>query len=284
MRVFKNFIFIFLVITVGKADAQIDTTKNKVSRKGKFYLSWGGNRDYYSKSDITFKGDGYNFTIYDVTAQDKPKGWHIDYINPMRMTIPQTNFNLRYYITDKYSVSLSIDHMKYVVVQNQKVKINGTIDLPTTEIGSKFNGTYNGEEITLTEDFLSLEHTDGLNYVFTEFARTEDLSPILKINNTDKFQVNLNGGLGVGVLYPKTNSKLFDRKKHDEFHIAGFGVSASAGLNFTFFKHFFVETSLRTGYINMGDIRTTHNPKDKASQDFYYLETVIMFGGIFRLF
>jgi hypothetical protein len=55
----------------------------------------GGNREVYSKSDITFKGNNYNFTLEN--AADKPKGWHIDYINP-RMTIPQTNLRIGYFL------------------------------------------------------------------------------------------------------------------------------------------------------------------------------------------
>jgi hypothetical protein len=52
----------------------------------------GGNRDSYTKSDLTFKGKDYNFTRQ-CCITDKPKGWHVDYINPAKMTIPQTNFN-----------------------------------------------------------------------------------------------------------------------------------------------------------------------------------------------
>ena len=70
-----------------------DVTPQKYTahNKGKFYIFWGGNRDSYSKSDIHFTGNNYDFTVQDAVADDKPKGWHIDYINPSRMTIPQTN-------------------------------------------------------------------------------------------------------------------------------------------------------------------------------------------------
>jgi hypothetical protein len=37
--------------------------------------------------DITFKRKDYNFTLDNIAAADKPKGWHIDYLNPTRMTI-----------------------------------------------------------------------------------------------------------------------------------------------------------------------------------------------------
>jgi hypothetical protein len=46
------------------------------------------------------------------------------------------------------------------------------------------------------------EHTDGLNYVNTEFSR-HDISKLFKIKNTDKIQVNVTEGLGIGILYPK---------------------------------------------------------------------------------
>ena len=54
-------------------------TKNN---KGKVFIYWGGNRGNYSKSDINFRGNGYNFTLKSIVADDKPKGYHIDYINP----------------------------------------------------------------------------------------------------------------------------------------------------------------------------------------------------------
>lgn len=252
------------------------------SNKGKFIISWGGNREKYSRSDITFKGDGYNFTLDDVKAHDKPKGWHIDYINPARMTIPQTNAKVGYFISDHYTISLGLDHMKYVMTRYQTANIQGSINLPPDQEGSQFNGTYNNDPIQLTPDFLKFEHTDGLNYIYTEFSRHDDISSIFKINNTDVFQLTISEGMGAGVLYPKTNSTLLLKERYDEFHVAGYGVSINAGLNFTFFKHYFIQTDLKAGYINMGDIRTTNNSSDSASQHFFYLQRIISFGAKFK--
>jgi hypothetical protein len=264
-------------------DQQNDTDRYTASNKGKFFVSWGGNRETFTDSDITFKGDAYDFTLSDVTARDKPKGWHIDYINPANMTIPQTNFKMGYFVSDKYTISLGLDHMKYVMTQNQSVKIDGTINLVPSEEGSLYNGTYQNESIVLTEDFLTFEHTDGLNYIYTEFSRYDDISSIFKINNTDKFQTNLTEGIAAGVLYPKTNTSLLQKERNDEFHLAGFGISLHAGLNLTFFKHFFIQGDLKGGYINMSDIRTTNSSIDSASQHFFYFQKVIAFGGIFRI-
>ena len=43
----------------------------KTKNKGKLYFYWGWNKSQYSYSDITFKGDDYNFTLYDVAAKDR---------------------------------------------------------------------------------------------------------------------------------------------------------------------------------------------------------------------
>ncbi|WP_245766590.1 hypothetical protein [Pustulibacterium marinum] len=251
--------------------------------KGKFFILWGGNRENFSKSDIHFRGNGYDFTIEEAKAHDKPKGWHADYFNPMNMTIPQTNLKLGYYLTDHYNISLSIDHMKYVMTQFQTASVDGYINLPESEAGAVFNGVYNHQLTELTREFLQFEHTDGLNYVHTELSRVDDFSKYLGIHNTDIFQVNITEGLGGGFLFPKTNSTLLGKQRNDAFHVAGFGLSAKAGLNLTFFKHFFIQGELKGGYIHMGDIRTTKSSVDKASQHFYFFERIVAIGGIFYL-
>jgi hypothetical protein len=254
------------------------TEKYTAHNKGKFFFFWGGNRENYSKSDITFKGTDYNFTLQNVEAHDKPKGWHVDYINPANMTIPQTNLKLGYFITDHYNISIGLDHMKYVMYQDKAVDYSGYY--PKT---GSYGETLPDNQVLLTEDFLTFEHTDGLNYINSEFSRVDDISKIFRIGNTDKFQINITEGIGAGFLYPKTNAKVLGKERHDDFHISGFGVSAKAGLNFTFYKYFFVQTELKGGYINMQDIRTTQYSSDKASQEFFFLERVIAFGAIFRI-
>jgi hypothetical protein len=89
--------------------------------------------------------------------------------------------------------------------------------------------------------------------------------------------------MGAGVLYPRTNTTLMGMQRHDEFHISGYGVSAKAALNLTFFKHFFIQGELKGGYIEMNDIRTTYEGIDRASQHFMFLQRIITVGGIFRV-
>ncbi|MFI1770919.1 hypothetical protein [Thalassobellus citreus] len=276
-------LLLLLISSINTFAQETEDIKYTASNKGKFFVSWGGNRESFSRSDIHFKGEDYNFTIKDASAHDKPKGWHIDYINPTRITIPQTNVKIGYFISDKYTVSLGVDHMKYVMNRNRTQTVDGYINLPATEAGAIYNGTYNNQEFLVSEDFLKFEHTNGLNYVYAEFSRYDDISKLFNLPNTDKFQINITEGVAGGILYPKTNTTLLQKDRYDEFHLAGYGVSLHAGLNFTFFKHFFMQLDMKGGYINMPDIRTTSNTAESASQHFMYLQRVIAFGGIFRI-
>jgi len=277
-------LFAFSQITFAQ-DNTTTTSPDKYTahNKGKFYIFWGGNRESYTRSDIHFKGSNYDFTVYDAYADDKPKGWHIDYVNPGRMTIPQTNFRMGYFINDHYNISIGLDHMKYVMRQNQTANVTGVINLQSPDYTGN-NGIYNNKPVDFSDEtFLTFEHTDGLNYINSEISRVDDMSKLFKIRNTDKFQVNLTEGAGIGLLYPKTNAKVLGKERHDDFHFSGYGVSAKVGLNLTFYKHFFVQAELKGGYINMNDIKTTFEDSDSASQHFMFLQRIIAFGGIFKI-
>ncbi len=270
-------ISIFTQVALGQESLKIKE-KYTAHNKGKFFVSWGGNRETYSKSDITFKGNDYNFTLENVIAHDKPKGYTIDYINPARMTIPQTNFRMGYFINDHYSIAIGLDHMKYVMDEYKAVNLNGYYP----NVGT-FGEVLPNNQVYLTPEFLQYEHTDGLNYINSEFSRHDDVSQLLKINNTDKIQINLTEGFGAGILYPKTNTTLLGKDRHDDFHTSGFGVSLKSGLNITFFKYFYIQGELKGGYINMQDIKTTISNADSASQEFFFFERTIAVGGIFKV-
>jgi hypothetical protein len=279
-------ILLFCVLTINAFAQEKDPAtpeRYTAHNKGKFFIYWGGNRESYTRSDINFTGNGYNYTLYNVEAHDKPKGWSIDYVNPARMTIPQTNARIGYYITDHYSIGVGLDHMKYVMTQNQTVNMNGYIDLPEGDTGSAYNGIYNNVPAVLTEDFLTFEHTDGLNFVNAGISRIDDLSKYFGIRNTDIVQINLTEGIYGGFLYPKTNAMVLGKQRHDDFHVSGYGIMAEAGINITFLKYFFILGEFKTGYIDMPDIRTTYQGADRASQHFNYFQKMISVGGVFRL-
>ena len=254
--------------------------KNKPTNKGKFFAHWGWNWASYSDSDIRFKGENYDFVLSDVKARDTPSKFSFKkYFGITNITKPQTNFRIGYFFKENYTISIGVDHMKYVVNNDQFVTIDGTITIGNL----KYDGIYNNQKIQLTEDFLRLEHTDGLNYLNIELKRFDNIDHWFGFNSKN-LQVNLTEGFGVGVLYPKTDTSLLGKERHDDYHLSGWGVSAIAGLNVTFLKHFYIQSAYKIGYIDMPDIKTSLNTLESASQSFFFFENNIVVGGKFRLF
>lgn len=264
---------VFLVISILSGFAQEEKTKNNNVRIGKFYAYWGWNLSGYSKSDITFEGDNYNFTLHDVAAQDRQSPLGLDYLNPLKISIPQYDFRFGYYLKDDLDISFGQDHMKYVIVQNQVAKISGSI----AGTGTTYDGTYVNEDLPIAEDFLKFEHTDGLNYVNIEIRKSQEILKKRKIKTRALY------GFGVGALVPRTNATLFGGERYDEFHLSGYGFAGVVGLNVIVYKRIFAQAELKGGFINMPDIRTTISPSDRASQRFTFYQYDIVFGWTFDL-
>lgn len=254
-------------IQTGLAQNTVSIDSN--SEKGSLYFYWGWNRGWYSNSDISFSGSNYDFELTDVVAKDRPSEFAFDpYFHPGRFTIPQTNFRIGYFLSPNWDISFGVDHMKYVVQTNQSVGISGFIENSNTN----YDGVYSDDLVLIKDDFLKFEHTDGLNYINVELRRFDTLWDLNKV------KINLTEGFGLGFLLPKTNTTLLSKKKHDEFHLSGFGLGSMIGLNVSFFEHFFIQTEFKGGYINMPDIRTTMDTADRASQSFFFTQLNIVFG------
>ncbi|MDX6746364.1 hypothetical protein SHK09_06120 [Polaribacter sp. PL03] len=270
----------FSFSTVVAQDNDVVPQKKKVINKGKFFVYWGWNWASYSNSDIRFKGNDYDFTLSKVRAQDRQTKFSVnDYFNPANITIPQTNYRIGYFFKENYTVSIGVDHMKYVMIADQSVTINGEINIGN----AKYDGIYNNDAIVLAEDFLKFEHTDGLNYLNVEVKRFDNIDHWFGLS-LDNLQINLTEGFGAGILYPRTDTSLLGKERHDNFHLSGWGVSAGAGLNIAFLKHFYIQADYKIGYINMPDIKTSLSSADSASQSFYFFQNNIVIGGKFRIF
>jgi hypothetical protein len=242
--------------------------------KGKFFIYWGWNRSAYTTSDIHFTGKEYDFTLHDVVATDRQSPFKLStYFHPTSITIPQYNLRLGYFFHNNYQISFGADHMKYVMRANQMAKISGHIANSSTP----FDGTYDNDDILLSPNFLKFEHTDGLNYENIEVRRFDALI------RKRRFTLYANEGLGLGILLPRTNATLLNNPRNDQFHLAGYGISAVASLNFTFFDFLFIQTECKGGFIHMPDILTTPFKEDRASQHFFFGQYNVVFGANFPI-
>ena len=234
--------------------------------KGHAFLQWGYNRSFYTNSTITLKGADYNLVLHKVSAHDRPTTpvTYNNYLKFDHLTVPQNNWRLGYFIKDNLAITFGTDHMKYVMDQNQTVNVDGSI-----ERESVYKGVYNNRPTVMTEDFLTFEHTDGLNYVNAEI---EKYNPVAASKSGNLIFNAMFGG-GAGVLFPKTNAKVLDYERNDRFHISGFGLSAKAAVEVVFFKRLFLKFEAKEGYINMPNIILhAKGIQGKGSQDFLFTE------------
>ena len=265
-----SLILLFCVLTL----TGFTQTKPK-KRAGSMFFTWGWNGASYTRSTIQMKGADYNLTLKKVRAFDKhTEISYYNYLKIDRITIPQTNTRLGYFIKNNVAVILGIDHMKYVIRQNQTVNINGVI----TKNGD-FKGNYNGPTV-LTDNFLTFEHTDGLNYVHAGLEKYYTIKTKLK---TNKVKLEYILGADVGVLVPKTNVKFLDYERTDRYHVSGAGAALKFALQGTFFKHLFFRMEGKVGYINMPDIilHKTGIP-GRAKQNFGFIQGNGQFGYLFK--
>jgi hypothetical protein len=271
----KSPILVVVLILAGHVSfAQNLPNPEKAHQKGRLYAYWGWNRGWYTNSDISFQGTDYDFTLSKVVAKDRQTPFSVnDYLNPALITIPQYNFRVGYFLHDHYNISFGVDHMKYVVQTGQTAEISGHI----SGSGTVYDGSYDNDEIVIEEGFLLFEHTDGLNYLNAEFRRFDN------IFDFNKVKINLTEGFGAGALMPKTNATLLNNERHDEFHLAGWGMGAVVAVNISFFEWFYIQSELKGGFISMPDIRTTMNVSDRAAQNFFFSQLNIVFGATISL-
>jgi len=270
----KNIFFPLLFIFLGIFFPSLVLAQEDL--KGTFYFYWGYNRSDYTKSNIHFIGPNYDFTLDKVDAKDRQTPFNFKkYFNPTTLTIPQYNYRIGYYFKKKYEWSLGLDHMKYVMVNDQTVNITGDINVGNI----KYDGSYNNVSIVLANDFLTYEHTNGLNYLVSELTRSDNLWT----STNDKFHFNTLVGVGLAMLIPKSNVMLFGNR-NDQFHISGWGSNIKGGFQFVMFKRFFFRSELKGGFIHMPDVTTQGNKlPDKASQSFFFYQINYVWGFNFPL-
>jgi len=243
------------------------TTKvfNSPERKKQLWIYWGYNRGQYTKSDIHFTGPGYDFTMKDVIAKDRQTPFDASiYFGPRLWTVPQYNFRIGYFIGERFSLSIGHDHMKYVAKQDQILTVTGSID---SSASSLYAGTYSDKVMPMSSNFMRFEHTDGLNYISVE----GDFYGHLWRSKSGKQNLDFYLGLGLGIVYPRSEVDMFDIEGANVFHFAGWGTALQAGLRFDILPQLFINFSVKSGFINMFNVITMAHDHS-AKHKFFFLQ------------
>ncbi len=259
---------IALVIITDQADAQ---QARAVHLKHRVFAFWGYNRAQYSASNIHFTGPGYDFILHDVVADDKPEEVTLsNYLAPRNIWIPQYNYRVGWFLNDHWSFSLGLDHMKYVMRNDQTVRITGYI---SPERSPKYAGSEESN-VKLTADFLRYEHTDGLNLLSID---ADHYDPLWRSAN-GRHALFLTEGACIGPMIPRSDVRLFGVGINNKFHLAGYGAGLQIGAFAVFLDRVFLRATVRGGYIELPDVLTTGTSEDRARQHFWFVEEYAVLG------
>ncbi len=260
---------ILALLPVIQAGAQ---KQDKITLTG-MYIQWGYNAEAYTRSNIHFNmANGDAFTLKHAKAHDRG-----DYKSilkePGQVSIPQYSYRIGFYLNQKQSraIELNFDHAKYIVTDGQTVRVKGNINGQPVDTDSTLN----------PDTFLHFEHTDGANWLHINYVWHETI-----FTNASHSRPLLAGiyKAGAGINIPRTDFTWRGDRYNNQFHIAGYNISAEAGVRFYPFRNFFLETTGKTGYVRYVNAlaNTATNKGNKASHGFGYVEGIFTLGYSFK--
>lgn len=226
------------------------------------YLQWGYNRDIYSNSDLHFKkGNEYDFTIHKAHAVDQPDFagfWE----TPVDVTIPQNSFRIGVYLNKEntWAIELNFDHAKYVVNDNQVLRVSGQI-----------HGEQIDMDTTIRRQFVHFEHTNGANFYHINYVRQKYL---IEGKSYGKLSYLLKGG--AGVVIPRSDVTIMNHRLDNDYHVSGYIISGEAGMRFYPLRNFFLELNGKGGFANYTNVLT--EPGGRANHHFWYGEVIFLAG------
>ncbi len=250
------------------AQESMNRAYTEFPHKSEIYFTWGYNRAYYNKSDIHFVGDGYNFTLHNVRADDMPEKFDpAVYFNPGQLTVPQFNFRLGYYFWKNTALSIGWDHMKYRLTGTQLVEIDGYID-EEKYISEEYTGQFAHDYILYSPRFMDFHHSDGFNFIRCAIEKRVPFYTSRRKWVTAAF----NGAASLGAMMPWTDFTFFGVRHRNKPHFAGYGASVHAGFRLELKRHFFVQLNAQCGWTNLPDIMLEDHLPSRASQKISFLE------------
>ncbi|HMX78769.1 MAG TPA: hypothetical protein PLG91_00570 [Ferruginibacter sp.] len=233
------------------------------------YLQWGYNSESYTRSTIHFKmSNGNDFKLHRVTAHDKGD-FDAIYKKPSEISIPQYNYRIGFYLNRgrTRAIEINFDHTKYVVTDGQKARVTGTIDGQYVDVDSILN----------PETFLHFEHTDGANWLHFNYVSQHVL---LRTASRSRPLFTAVWKAGAGINIPRSDFTWRGSRLNNDFHIAGYNISAEAGVRFYLFPRLFFELTGKTGYVKyVNALANTKEMKgNRVTHSFGYLESIATLG------
>ena len=232
--------------------ALAQTTTTAAAPDKEFFISWGYNGDSYAKSDLHIRqpGLGNDFTLASVQIRDS-KGW-TDGLFAHALTVPQYNFRFGMFFNEKWGVEVALDHIKWIVREDQTVRMTGTL-----------NGEAVDGDVTLTADVLRYQLNNGANPIFINLIRRVHLA-----GERGRFgNLVFLGKAGGGFAIPHTENTLFGQPNDKGFQpFKGWNLDAAAAVRLDLWKGLYFEFEEKLLYaryygVNVDQGEARHNVK-----------------------
>jgi hypothetical protein len=154
-----------------------------------------------------------------------------------------------------------------VVTDGQKARVTGKID----------GISVNADSILNPINFLHFEHTDGANWLHFNYVQQNTL---LYTASVSRPLVTGVWKLGAGINIPRTDFTWRGDRYNNDFHIAGYNISAEAGARLYMTRKFFFELTGKTGYVKYINALVCTNAQkgNRATHSFGFLEAIATLG------
>lgn len=223
---------IVLILSISLLSAK---AQNKSGiRKKEFYISWGYNKEWFSKSTLKIDqptlGNHYNFV--GIKGHDHP-GWDNGIFNKP-ISIPQYNYRLGLLFNKKKALAIEInfDHTKFIFA-DQAAHVYGIIQKRIVDT-----------TINFSEPNFYYYLNNGANFLL--FNIVKRWHGYAMANNN--IQIDLLGKAGVGPVIPHVDNKLFGKANKPGFQLGGWNLGVEAAIRVTFFNRVFVEYANKLDY------------------------------------
>ncbi|MDF2187654.1 hypothetical protein [Paraflavitalea sp. CAU 1676] len=233
-------------------------------KNGSFYLSWGYNTEWYTRSTLHVKQPslGNDYKLVNVRAHDHP-GWD-EGLFSKAMTIPQYNYRLGYFFNEKQDLAIEInfDHTKYIITDGQQVTVKGNLN------GQKINGTREFSEKEGSYYYLN----NGANFLLFNLVKKFKL---IKPGPANNLKLDLLAKAGVGPVIPHVENSLFGQKNEPGFQIGGWNTGIETAFRLTAFRYAYIEFAQKVDYARYSNLKVYEG---RARQAFGTYELILNLG------
>jgi hypothetical protein len=233
-------------------------------KNGSFYISWGYNTEWYTRSTVHVKQSslGNDYKLVRVKGHDRP-GWD-DGLFSKPMTIPQYNYRIGYFFNEKQDLALEInfDHTKYIIADEQDVNIKGT---------------FNGQKVNTTRRFSEKEGSyyylnNGANFLLFNLVKRFRL---IKPGPNNNLKLDLLAKAGVGPVIPHVENSFFGQANKPGFQIGGWNTGIETAFRLTAYKYAYLEFCQKFDYARYSNLKVYEG---RARQAFGSYQLILNLG------